>query len=113
MSEDEKDKGWVVTSESHHSLSMSNTPKRKVVGVMDAPMTVGRGAKKPSLQERLAAAAKVKKSRSHGDGLSSSASASGTALVAAENTEPRGVKRPSSGSGGDISKSDKVVVCVR
>jgi hypothetical protein len=55
----------------------------------------------------------VKKSRSHGDGLSSSASASGTALVAAENTEPRGVKRPSSGSGGDISKSDKVVVCVR
>ncbi|GFZ46737.1 hypothetical protein JCM24511_03957 [Saitozyma sp. JCM 24511] len=113
MSEDEKDKGWVVTSEPHHSLSMSNTPKRKVVGVMDAPMTVGRGAKKPSLQERLAAAAKVKKSRSQGDGLSLSASASGTALVAAENTEPRGVKRPSSGSSGDVSKSDKVVVCVR
>jgi phage protein D len=113
MSEDEKDKGWVVTSESHHSLSMSNTPKRKVVGVMDAPMTVGRGAKKPSLQERLAAAAKVKKSKSQGDGLSLSASASATALVAAENTEPRGVKRPSSGSAGDASKSDKVVVCVR
>lgn len=83
----------------------NTTPKRKVATPIE-PMTVGRGSKKrETIQERLANASKLKKSRSHGEGLSGRVSVSGSQLVG-------GVSGQNAVAGPSGSK-DKVVVCVR
>lgn len=93
------------------SVDMNLTPRRKVAGPIEHA-TVGRQSKKrETLAERLAAAAKVKKSRSVGDGLASAAStgsSDGMSLSAAGAVLKEG-GMVASGPG----TSDKVVVCVR
>lgn len=91
------------------SVDLNLTPRRKVAGPIE-PATVGRQPKKrETLQERLAAAAKLKKSRSVGEGLSSTFSVGGDdgMSLSAAGTAMR------DGSGSSAGTSDKVVVCVR
>lgn len=89
------------------SADANLTPRRKVAGPIE-PATVGRGRqKRETLQERLANAAKVKKSRSFGDGLNASASTSDLSLGSA------GLELRDGQSSSSTGGSDKVVVCVR
>lgn len=87
-------------------MAEDTTPRRKVAMPIE-PMTVGRGKKRETLQERLANAARLKKSQSHGDGFhlvdrdAAPVELSLGAAVAAAN------------KGATPSGKDKVVVCVR
>jgi centromeric protein E len=94
------------------------TPKRKVIATLEGSKTQPKPAKREGLQARLqaAAAAKLKTSKSHGQGLVASASISQLVpkvkpetITASASGLLHGGAGPSSGSGG----SDKVIVCVR
>jgi centromeric protein E len=91
-----------------------NTPKRKVVGVIE-PATVGRqkAGSRETLQARLQQAAKLKKSRSIGDGLGSSSSITHLLEVSQSTTAKVKATTQVHHGGESSDKSDKVVVCVR
>lgn len=87
------------------------TPRRRVLVATDNPSSGGAlaGKKRDTLHARLTQAAKVKKSKSTGDGLASSFSSNSLPLPERE------VKTKKSGDRVSLpgSSSDKVVVCVR
>lgn len=96
--------------------SQSSTPRRKVAGPIE-PATVGRGTKKrETLAERLAAAAKIKKSRSV-DGLAMATQGSMTSIGSIEGMSlaaaGSALREGSVSTGAVGGTSDKVVVCVR
>jgi hypothetical protein len=99
------------TSSSSLIVDPETTPKRKVVGTMEGSKTQPR--KRDNLQARLAAAAKLQKSRSQGEGLTASASIGQLVPKVKSETivkSPSGIVQGGSGSG---NSKDKVVVCVR
>lgn len=81
------------------------TPRRKVAMPIE-PMTVGRGKKRETLQERLANAARLKKSQSHGDGFHPGVG-HGSISEIGLGTPGAGTAKESGGG------KDKVVVCLR
>ena len=91
-----------ITMDLDMELDGKTTPRRKVAMPIE-PMTVGRGGnKRQTLQERLADAARMKKSQSHGNGFGVSGGSGEMSLMGAS----QAVREGSTGK-------DKVVVCLR
>ena len=92
-------------------MPVETTPRRKIVGAMESS-TIGRikpGTKLNSLQTKLESVAKVRKTRSTGDGLSADVTRS-PLLVKTKITAKTSHATLTTDSS---DKSDKVVVCVR